>query len=121
MQLLPETAKRTAKKAGLRTPTTLDLYEPAINIRIASEYLASLMVRYNQQRPLAFAAYNAGEHRVDRWIKDRQGMPMDVWIETIPFRETRGYVKSVLAFNHLYSKRLNKPLPLLLPHEQTLN
>ena len=121
MQLLPETAKRTAKKAGLRTPTTLDLYEPAINIRIASEYLASLMVRYNQQRPLAFAAYNAGEHRVDRWIKDRQGMPMEVWIETIPFRETRGYVKSVLAFNHLYSKRLNKPLPLLLPHEQTLN
>ena len=121
MQLLPATAKRTAKKAGLRQPTTLDLYEPAINIRIASEYLANLMTRYNQQRPLAFAAYNAGEHRVDRWIKDRKGMPMEVWIETIPFRETRGYVKSVLAFNHLYSKRLNDPLPLLLPHERTVN
>jgi len=121
MQLLPATAKRTAKKAGLRQPTTLDLYEPAINIRIASEYLAALMQRYDQQRPLAFAAYNAGEHRVDRWIKDRAGMPMEVWIETIPFRETRGYVKSVLAFNHLYSKRLNKPVPLLLPHEQTVN
>ncbi len=120
MQLLPATAKRTAKKAGLRRPTTLDLYEPAINIRIASEYLATLMKRYDQQRPLAFAAYNAGEHRVDRWIKDRSGMPMEIWIETIPFRETRGYVKSVLAFNHLYSKRLNKPVPLLLPHEKTL-
>lgn len=120
MQLLPATAKRTAKKAGLRQPTTLDLYEPAINIRIASEYLAALMERYDQQRPLAFAAYNAGEHRVDRWIKDRKGMPMEVWIETIPFRETRGYVKSVLAFNHLYSKRLNKPIPLLLPHEQAV-
>lgn len=120
MQLLPATAKRTAKKSGLRQPTKLDLYEPAINIRIASEYLATLMKRYDQQRPLAFAAYNAGEHRVDRWIKDRSGMPMEIWIETIPFRETRGYVKSVLAFNHLYSKRLNKPLPLLLPHEKTL-
>jgi len=120
MQLLPATAKRTAKKAGLRLPTKLDLYEPAINIRIASEYLATLMKRYDQQRPLAFAAYNAGEHRVDRWIKDRSGMPMEIWIETIPFRETRGYVKSVLAFNHLYSKRLNKPVPLLLPHEETL-
>jgi len=121
MQLLPATAKRTAKKAGLRQPSTLDLYEPAINIRIASEYLATLMKRYDQQRPLAFAAYNAGEHRVDRWIKNRSGMPMEIWIESIPFRETRGYVKSVLAFNHLYSKRLNKPIPLLLPHEKALN
>lgn len=120
MQLLPSTAKWTARKAGLRQPTTLDLYEPAINIRIASEYLARLMNRYDQQRPLAFAAYNAGEHRVDRWIKDRSGMPMEVWIENIPYRETRGYVKSVLAFNHLYSKRMNDPLPLLLPHEKTV-
>jgi len=120
MQLLPSTAKRTAKKAGLQQPTTLELYEPEINIRIASEYLAWLMARYDQQRPLAFAAYNAGEHRVDRWIKDRSGMPMEVWIETIPFRETRGYVKSVLAFNHVYSKRMNDPLPLLLPHEKTV-
>lgn len=120
MQLLPSTAKWTAKKAGLRQPTTLDLYEPAINIRIASEYLARLMARYDQQRPLAFAAYNAGEHRVDRWIKDRSGMPMEVWIENIPYGETRGYVKSVLAFNHLYSKRMNDPVPLLLPHEKTV-
>jgi len=121
MQLLPETAKRTARKAGLRQPSTQDLYKPAVNIRIASEYLAWLMDRYDQQRPLAFAAYNAGEHRVDRWIKDRKGMPMEVWIETIPFRETRGYVKSVLAFNHLYSKRMNDPMPLLQAHEQTVN
>lgn len=120
MQLLPSTAKWTAKKAGLNPPSTLELYEPEINIRIASEYLARLMARYDHQRPLAFAAYNAGEHRVDRWIKDRSGMPMEVWIETIPFRETRGYVKSVLAFNHLYSKRMNDPLPLLQPHERTV-
>ena len=118
MQLLPSTARQYARHAGLPRPSTVDLYQPAINIRIASEYLARLMKRYNQQRPLAFAAYNAGEHRVDRWIKDREGMPMEVWIETIPFRETRGYVKSVLAFNHLYSKRMNNPVPLFLPHER---
>lgn len=120
MQLLPATARRTARKAGLRQPSTQDLYKPGVNIRIASEYFANLMTRYDQQRPLAFAAYNAGEHRVDRWIKDRSGMPMEVWIETIPFKETRGYVKSVLAFNHLYSKRMNDPVPLLLPHERVI-
>ena len=118
MQLLPSTAKHTARRAGLRQPSTSDLYKPDVNIRIASEYLSHLMQRYNQQRPLALAAYNAGEHRVDRWIKDREGMPMEVWIETIPYKETRGYVKSVLAFNHLYSKRLNDPVPLLQPHER---
>ncbi|MEM7219110.1 MAG: transglycosylase SLT domain-containing protein [Pseudomonadota bacterium] len=117
MQLLPSTARHTAKLAGLRTPTTLDLYEPAINIRIASEYLARLLERYNHQRPLAFAAYNAGERRVDRWIEGQRGVPMEIWIESIPFRETRGYVKSVLAFNHLYSKRRGKPEPLLFPFE----
>lgn len=121
MQLLPSTARLTARRLGLQRPTVQQLYEPAINIRIASEYLSRLLARYNQQRPLAFAAYNAGEGRVDRWIKERSGMPMAVWIENIPFQETRGYVKSVLAFNHLYSIRMNEPQPLLLPHELAVN
>ena len=120
MQLLFSTAKETAKKSGLRRPSRTDLYEPAVNIRIASEYLARLLKRYDGQRPLAFAAYNAGPHRVDVWIRDRAGMPMPQWIENIPFRETRNYVKGVLAFDHLYSLRMDAPKALLAENEQQL-
>ena len=120
MQLLYTTATETAKKSGLRRPSRTDLYEPTVNIRIASEYLARLLERYDGQRPLAFAAYNAGPHRVDVWIKDREGMPMTQWIENIPFRETRNYVKGVLAFDHLYGLRMDTPRPMLASTEQTL-
>lgn len=120
MQLLFSTAKETAKKSGLRRPSRTDLYEPSVNIRIASEYLARLLKRYDGQRPLAFAAYNAGPHRVDAWIKERAGMPMTQWIETIPFRETRNYVKGVLAFDHLYGLRMDAPRPLFATNEQRL-
>ena len=118
MQLLPSTARFIARNAGWQTPTLAQLYEPDVNIRIASAYLARLLERYDHQRPLAFAAYNAGERRVDRWIRDREGMPMPIWIENIPFAETRGYVKSVMAFNHLYALRMERSEPLLFPHEQ---
>ena len=120
MQLLYSTATETAKKSGLRKPSKTDLYKPKVNIPIASNYLAGLLKRYDGQRPLAFAAYNAGPHRVDRWIKDRKGMPMTQWIETIPFRETRNYVKGVLAFDHLYGLRLDTPRPMLSSTEQAV-
>ena len=55
-------------------------------------------------RPLAIAAYNAGESRVDRWLKERDGLPIENWIETIPFKETRNYVKNVLAFTLVYER-----------------
>jgi len=118
MQLLPSTAKLVARRAKQPSPSAQDLYDPTTNIRLGSYHMAWLMERYNQQTPLAIAAYNAGEHRVDRWIKDIENMPVDVWIEGIPFRETRNYVKNVLAFRHVYSNRLNAPSPILSPVEQ---
>lgn len=118
MQLLPSTAKLVARRAKQPVPSADDLYDPTTNIQLGSYHLAWLMERYNQQTPLAIAAYNAGEHRVDRWIKGIENMPVDVWIENIPFRETRNYVKNVLAFRHVYGNRLNTPSPILLPVEQ---
>ena len=118
MQLLPSTARLVARRAKQRTPTASDLYDPGTNIKLGSYHLAWLMARYDNQMPLAIAAYNAGEHRVDRWIKKASGMPMDVWIERIPFRETRNYVKNVLAFRHVYGDKLATPAPILAPHEQ---
>jgi soluble lytic murein transglycosylase len=120
MQLLHSTAGAAAKRAGLSAPSTTDLYNPAINVEISGHHLAALMARYGDRRPLVAAAYNAGQRRVDRWIKDASGTPTDVWIETIPFRETRNYVKNVLAFAQVYGQLLNSPIPMLQVHEATV-
>lgn len=117
MQLLPSTAKQVATRANLAKPTNTSLYRPSTNIEIASHYLATLLDRFNGSRPLAIAGYNAGEHRVDRWLADSANMPMDVWIERIPFRETRNYVQNVLAFIQVYNQKLNQPNPLLQTSE----
>ncbi len=117
MQLIHPTAERVARRVGLTEPSTSDLYDPALNIELAGHHLASLLVRYDGQRPLAAAAYNAGERRVDRWIEDVSGQWMDVWIEGIPFRETRNYVKNVMAFTQVYGQRRGSPRPMLEAHE----
>ena len=113
MQLLPSTARLVARRARLGEPSVRDLNDPTTNISLGSYHLAWLLNRYNGQMPLAIAAYNAGERRVDRWIKEAEGLPMDVWIERIPFRETRNYVKNVLAFRHVYGNQLQVITPIL--------
>ena len=101
MQLLPSTARIVARRARASAPSTSDLYDPSVNIALGSYHLAWLLDRYDGQTPLAMAAYNAGEHRVDRWIKDGDALPMDVWIERIPFRETRNYPKTFFSLSVL--------------------
>jgi soluble lytic murein transglycosylase len=117
MQLMHPTASAVARRVGLTAPTVSELYDPSLNVELAGHHLAELLDRYDQQRPLAAAAYNAGESRVRRWTRDRSGMAMDVWIETIPFRETRNYVKNVLAFDQVYSELMGQPVPMLKVHE----
>ena len=117
MQMLHSTARYAARRAGLPSPSVEDLYDPTINIPLGSHHIASLLKRYDQVLPLVAAAYNAGEGRADRWMKGAAGQPMDAWIESIPFKETRNYVKNVLSFNLVYSRLLGKPLPVLRAHE----
>lgn len=121
MQLMHPTATLVADRIGVTPPSTTDLYDPSTNVELGGHHLARLLARYGNQRPLAAAAYNAGEHRVDRWIKERTGQPMDVWIETIPYTETRNYVKNVLAFTQVYGQLLGKPGRMLDGHETSLN
>ena len=118
MQMLQSTARFAARQAGMAAPSATDLYDPSVNIPLGGHHIAWLLERYDHVLPVAAAAYNAGETRVNRWLKDARGWPMDVWIESIPFPETRNYVKNVLAFNQVYSQMLGQPQPMLGDHEQ---
>ncbi len=113
MQLMPTTAKSTARKAGLQYRKT-DLLNPGKNIQLGSFYLTELLQRYQGNRVLALAAYNAGPYRVDGWLKQSSNnLPPDVWIEVIPFRETRKYVQNILAYSVIYGYRTGTIPPLL--------
>jgi soluble lytic murein transglycosylase len=113
MQLLPSTAALTARRMGVAIPVRRQLKQADLNVKLGSRYLATLMDRYDGNRALSAAAYNAGPRRVDRWLGAVPAQPVDVWIESVPFRETRSYVKNVLAFSYIYSERLGKPTRFL--------
>ena len=105
MQLMPSTAKETARKQGLGY-SKKDLLTAETNILLGSAYLDALVKRYSGDHVLATAAYNAGPHRVKKWLNTAaNGMPYDIWIETIPFKETRHYVQNVMAFTVIYAMR----------------
>jgi soluble lytic murein transglycosylase len=107
MQLLPSTAKSVAKKSGLSFKEK-DLLQPEKNITLGSRYLSQLLGTFDGNRILATAAYNAGPTRVKKWLnkEDSQKLPYDVWIETIPYKETRNYVQNIMAFSVIYGYRM---------------
>ncbi|GAB2889775.1 transglycosylase SLT domain-containing protein [Microbulbifer echini] len=118
MQLLPSTARATARRSGVRYRRSWDLLSPKTNIALGSFYLSTLLHRFDNNRFLAAAAYNAGPTRVAKWLKEtRQRLPHDVWIETIPYSETRTYVQNVLAYTVIYAYRSGTKLQLLRANE----
>ncbi|GAA6182891.1 transglycosylase SLT domain-containing protein [Aliiglaciecola sp. NS0011-25] len=108
MQLLPGTARYLAKKQ-LKTNV---LFDPDINAGYGTQYLRYLMDKMDNNPVLATASYNAGWRRVQKWIPKDHSVDMDVWIETIPYKETRNYVKAVLAYQQIYAMQLGKKSPL---------
>lgn len=113
MQLMPKTAKQTAKKHKVPYKRTSQLYDPETNITLGSAYLGDMLKRFNNNPAYASAAYNAGPHRVKKWLKQRGHLPLDIWIETIPFKETRKYVQNVLAFRVIYDRLEGREASLL--------
>lgn len=103
MQLMPDTARRVAASAGMRINRE-ELLKIDSNLKLGSRYLDSLLRRYQGNQVLALAAYNAGPQRVDKWLGN-ETVPADVWIESIPFKETREYVKAVLAYRVIFMRR----------------
>lgn len=118
MQLMPGTARQTASGMGMNV-STQDLYQPEVNIALGSRYMAQLLEEFGGNRALAAAAYNAGPNRVRQWLRRSAGtpLPMDMWIETIPFAETRGYVQNVLAYTVIYGYRMGEMIALLSDEE----
>ena len=111
MQLMPRTAEHEARM--MNQPYTPDHLtgRPNTNIRLGSHYLGRLLDRYDGQPALAFAAYNAGESRVDQWLRiygDPRNGDVDLitWIESIPYKETRNYVQRVLENAEVYRHRV---------------
>jgi len=102
MQLLPRTAAALQAAAGRPSEPLADLFDPAVNIGLACEYLRLLADRFGGQLPLVAAAYNAGPESVASWFRGRPTERLDVFVENIPFRETRDYVKKVVEFAVTY-------------------
>jgi len=119
MQVMPGTARDTARKHNISYNQPSELFDPEKNILIGSKYYRDMLNRFNNNRILATAAYNAGPGRIDSWRKRSAGtLPFDAWIETIPFLETRNYVKNVLAFSIIYAHHLGLDVPILSPEEK---
>ncbi len=101
MQIMPATAKELKG----RPVDNWYLYNAENNIELGTKYLRELLDKNKGNHVLATASYNAGPHRITKWLKYGKIMPADVWIETIPFKETRNYVKSVLAYQEIYQHK----------------
>jgi len=101
LQMLPGTAAMTAKAAGLPVPKGEALKDPAINLPLGALHLREVLDKANGHWPMALAAYNAGFRAAARWLPPAS-MEADVWIENIPYNETRIYVQRILFHTAVY-------------------
>jgi soluble lytic murein transglycosylase len=117
MQLIPPTARAIAKEINIEAPSPDELYAPEQNISLGTWYLSALLERFGHPS-LCAAAYNAGAAPVIKWASTRGDLPLDEWVEEIPWKETRGYVKNVSAnyfvYRTLYGKKDDEPMRLSL-------
>jgi soluble lytic murein transglycosylase len=113
MQMLPSTARETARRAGVSFDERRLLTDPAFNAQLGAAHLGELLTAQQGSYILTFAAYNAGPGRVKQWLaaygdpRDPQVDPID-WIERIPFSETRDYVQKILENLQIYRVRLGQ-------------
>jgi soluble lytic murein transglycosylase len=112
MQVMPATAKWIAKKLGWSTYHDGMLHDIDTNVNLGTYYMRYTLDTFNGQEAMATAAYNAGPGRAKRWAAN---VPLEgaIYTETIPFSETRNYVKKVLANAHMYAPRLGLPVMTL--------
>ncbi len=128
VQLMPSTARGLAKRAGVDIKSNGALHDPALNLDLGMRYLSRLAARYgggDAAVALAIPSYNAGEGSVDRWLGERGDWDLDLFLESIPYDETRRYAQTVLgrwmAYRWLYTEGRPEDrapyLPLTTPHK----
>jgi soluble lytic murein transglycosylase len=113
MQLMPRTGRITARKYSIPLGDLRRLYDADKNISIGTAYLSQVMNEYDRNMVLASAAYNAGPHRVKRWLPDEESQEAERWVAMVPFNETRKYIQRVLAYSAIYDWRMEMPITTL--------
>jgi soluble lytic murein transglycosylase len=108
MQILPKTARQMARKNKIGLRNKQQLFQAHTNIKFGTAYLEYLAKRFDNHPLLMAAAYNAGPNQVVYWLKNHPPKQIDIWIETLPWHETRNYLKNIIAFYAVYQHRLNK-------------
>jgi soluble lytic murein transglycosylase len=117
MQIMPRTGRLIADKLGQRSMTATDLLDPRTNIEFSAWYLSSLIGRMDGRLPLAIASYNGGPHNVRAWIRHYGShMPLDAFLERIPFAETKRYVRRVLGYYTSYKAQRGQRVDLMATH-----
>ena len=106
MQLMPTTGRKVAREISLPYYGITTLTDPVANIQLGTSYLGKMAERFDGNAVLATAAYNAGPHRVDRWLPESGSEDARIWIENIPYNETRKYVKRVLSAQAIFHWRM---------------
>lgn len=114
MQLIPPTSTAIAREMNVTAPDPASLFSPDVNIRFATWYLSRLFSRFNHSILVA-GAYNAGPPRAAQWSSEMKNSELDLFVEEIPFKETRAYVKQVVADHAIYHAMYADPAKLPLP------
>ena len=112
MQIMPATANTVTQRHRLPSVTREDLFDQETNIRIGVRYIEQLLARFSGNVVHAVAAYNAGPIVVESWATTNRGWSEDEFVELIPYRETRQYVKRVLRSFKEYVRLANLAKPV---------
>lgn len=113
MQVMPQTGREVARRMGIKNFQPVHLEQAEKNVPIGSTYLRQMLDRFDGNMILATAAYNAGPGRVKSWLPKSGCIDPDIWVELVPFNETRKYVRRVMFFASIYDWRLqNQVIPL---------
>jgi soluble lytic murein transglycosylase len=102
MQIIPPTGSRIATSLGIPGFEPQSLFDPDQNIRFGTWYLKDLLRQFDGSRPLAIAAYNAGPEIVQTWLARNGPLPTDAFVDSVPYNETRRYLRKVLRSYHVY-------------------
>jgi soluble lytic murein transglycosylase len=110
MQVMPSTAKLIARRHSYQYSGSAQLMQAEDNILFGTTFLRELMDKFNNNPVLVSGAYNAGPGAVNRWLKSLPGQDASVWIEILPYYETRDYIPRVLAFSTIYNYLMEQPV-----------